>query len=520
MATGGRVGLANGNLVDPRMQRSLAENVQKLSTQPRAQNADLRDFFTNQATSQAARSMARTAGGYPNFLQMSPENISQARKLTYPQAFALEKQYKYNPNYAGADKTSRLGYFKQGLQSLAGIQQPGSNVGGATPLTRKLALDVGEKVLPALGKGLAAVTSLPAQATLMTLNPTTANADEANMTIEDFQNLYNSPEEQAAREADKARQAATPTPDAGRTLTTANNLLGQSYTPGALSDYGIYYYGGDDYEIFGDTNLNPKKVSKDEVEKYMLEKGMTPSPNYQKPTMADVAGPSPDVMSYDDFHKAMSEYYGRTLGDETMGYQRYTADKNKLCDDYSDADRLGIKKALGETTRPTMADVAGPKEGYISLNEYEDLQRNLMYDFMKSPGNRNRPKEEIEQNIKNIVSAASKDPDNYLRNYMGNFDSIIANRLASGGRVGLMGGTMPMGEPRVNQGGITELDYRAKGGFVPVGIKEKADDVPAMLSKNEFVFTADAVRGAGNGSVEKGAQKMYDTMKNLERRVT
>ena len=84
----------------------------------------------------------------------------------------------------------------------------------------------------------------------------------------------------------------------------------------------------------------------------------------------------------------------------------------------------------------------------------------------------------------------------------------------------LAGGGMPMGEPRVNKGGITELDYRAKGGFVPVGIKEKADDVPAMLSKNEFVFTADAVRGAGNGSVEKGAQKMYDTMKNLERRVT
>jgi hypothetical protein len=85
---------------------------------------------------------------------------------------------------------------------------------------------------------------------------------------------------------------------------------------------------------------------------------------------------------------------------------------------------------------------------------------------------------------------------------------------------GIMGGSMPMGEPRVNQGGITELDFRAKGGFVPVGIKEKADDVPAMLSKNEFVFTADAVRGAGNGSIENGAQKMYDTMKNLERRVT
>ena len=59
------------------------------------------------------------------------------------------------------------------------------------------------------------------------------------------------------------------------------------------------------------------------------------------------------------------------------------------------------------TDRPTMADVAGPKEGYISLKEYEDMQRNNMYDFTKSPGMRNRPKEEIEQTIKDIVSAAS-----------------------------------------------------------------------------------------------------------------
>jgi hypothetical protein len=77
-------------------------------------------------------------------------------------------------------------------------------------------------------------------------------------------------------------------------------------------------------------------------------------------------------------------------------------------------------------------------------------------------------------------------------------------------------GGMPMGEPRKNQGGIMELDYRKEGGFVPIGIKEKADDVPAMLSKNEFVFTADAVRGAGEGNVEKGAERLYNTMKTLE----
>ena len=86
-------------------------------------------------------------------------------------------------------------------------------------------------------------------------------------------------------------------------------------------------------------------------------------------------------------------------------------------------------------------------------------------------------------------------------------------------RVNVKKGGMPTGIMRTNKAGVMERDYRDKGGFVPVGIKEKADDVPAMLSKNEFVMTADAVRGAGNGSIEKGAQRMYDTMKKLEKRV-
>ena len=61
-----------------------------------------------------------------------------------------------------------------------------------------------------------------------------------------------------------------------------------------------------------------------------------------------------------------------------------------------------------------------------------------------------------------------------------------------------------------------EMDLREEGGFVPIGRMEKADDVPARLSKNEFVFTADAVRNAGDGSVDKGAEVMYNMMKNLE----
>ena len=63
-----------------------------------------------------------------------------------------------------------------------------------------------------------------------------------------------------------------------------------------------------------------------------------------------------------------------------------------------------------------------------------------------------------------------------------------------------------------------EMDLRG-GGFVPIGAKEKADDVPARLSKNEFVMTADAVRAAGGGSIDKGADKMYNLMKDLEAKV-
>ena len=75
-----------------------------------------------------------------------------------------------------------------------------------------------------------------------------------------------------------------------------------------------------------------------------------------------------------------------------------------------------------------------------------------------------------------------------------------------------MGGIM-----NLKMGGTpVEMDLRAKGGFVPIGKKERADDVPARLSKNEFVFTAKAVRNAGRGDIREGARKMYDLMNKLE----
>ena len=89
----------------------------------------------------------------------------------------------------------------------------------------------------------------------------------------------------------------------------------------------------------------------------------------------------------------------------------------------------------------------------------------------------------------------------------------LSKDMAYGGRVKYAqgsGGIMDMGG--------MEKDYRFTGGFVPIGEYERKDDVPARLSKNEFVFTADAVRAAGGGSINKGAQRMYNTMKQLEAR--
>jgi len=77
------------------------------------------------------------------------------------------------------------------------------------------------------------------------------------------------------------------------------------------------------------------------------------------------------------------------------------------------------------------------------------------------------------------------------------------NKKADGGLMSLKG---------------NEMDFRDGGGFVPLGKKERADDVPARLSKNEFVFTAKAVRNAGHGDIKAGAKRMYQLMKHLEAR--
>jgi hypothetical protein len=128
--------------------------------------------------------------------------------------------------------------------------------------------------------------------------------------------------------------------------------------------------------------------------------------------------------------------------------------------------------------------------------------------------------------LKKLRSSSSSGYNDFIDE---NFNGIDDRKEAAmGGRIGYALGTpeqnafkaarlegLPLNQ---NPAGVSELDLRDSGGFIPpVGVKEKADDIPAMLSNNEFVFTADAVRGMGDGDVNRGAQRLYDQMKMLEK---
>jgi hypothetical protein len=119
---------------------------------------------------------------------------------------------------------------------------------------------------------------------------------------------------------------------------------------------------------------------------------------------------------------------------------------------------------------------------------------------------------DIEEARNSILAAARDDykMDFRARGFKAD-GGIMRDGYQEGSKEPVAKKTMPL----LDMGG-KEMDLREDGGFVPIGRMEKADDVSARLSKNEFVFTADAVRNAGDGNVDKGAEVMYNMMKNLE----
>ena len=217
-----------------------------------------------------------------------------------------------------------------------------------------------------------------------------------------------------------------------------------------------------------------------------------------------------------------------------------------------------IKSDLSEYSKDMSRGLMsiGGRAGFAEgMNDPKDLPKGLRVDTSTSnPIPENAPNMAAAEIAKVIMGTLGEDEDMTSRKFifenyvmpkrskmMENFgigleeaDNLIRQEMAKyrkneadGGRVKYARGTDQivdqasgiMGLPqRINQAGVKELDLRESGGFIPpVGIKEKADDIPAMLSNNEFVFTADAVRGMGDGNVNKGAQRLYDQMKMLEK---
>jgi len=76
----------------------------------------------------------------------------------------------------------------------------------------------------------------------------------------------------------------------------------------------------------------------------------------------------------------------------------------------------------------------------------------------------------------------------------------------------------PGSQFRAAAGGGEMTNFPRKNGAIYGPGTETSDDIPAMLSDGEFVMTARAVRGAGNGSRQDGMKRMYDMMRTFEGR--
>jgi len=151
--------------------------------------------------------------------------------------------------------------------------------------------------------------------------------------------------------------------------------------------------------------------------------------------------------------------------------------------------KLGLTKGYGSMMPTALGGIAASTLGSYFLTPKDDDDDNELY-----------------------AGADIADPRFIMAN---NRDFTNTRLLAEGGSTEEKEPVAKKTMPLLDMDG-QEMDLRAEGGFVPLGRMEKADDVPARLSKNEFVFTAEAVRNAGEGDVDKGAEVMYNMMKNLE----
>ena len=215
-------------------------------------------------------------------------------------------------------------------------------------------------------------------------------------------------------------------------------------------------------------------------------------------------------MGYDDGTPDPT-YTGNNMEDLPRGLQIDTTTSNPIP---NDAPQKEISEVAKIMLGPGRSGIGEPEDG--TMKGYQFFRTQYLPKKVK----------EISENFGIEESDVLRLIREEMMNYIDAPESLEKPKMAYGGRIKRAYGSDDLVEQasgiegldiNINPKGVKELDLRETGGFIPpVGVKEKADDIPAMLSNNEFVFTADAVRAAGGGSVNKGAQIMYDTMKKLE----
>jgi hypothetical protein len=281
----------------------------------------------------------------------------------------------------------------------------------------------------------------------------------------------------------------------------AKNFLGGEKTFGKTAAmFGLGGLGAAALEAAGLDTENPNEMPRDvESLKGYLRSG------YLK------LNPGARPEDVDAFVEANTREYAANGG--RIGYADGTSFQRKALEKkgYSDTMQNMTPKEISQLYDSVMGTFSRRFQAYggrIGYNEGTDFQKWL----------EGKQKFEQGQNAEQLYKEYLEDK---RRQKIAEQKTMAAN----GGRIGYAFGDVVdqasgiMGLPqKTNQAGVKELDLRDSGGFIPpVGVKEKADDIPAMLSNNEFVFTADAVRNMGNGDVNKGAQRMYDMMKYLEK---
>jgi hypothetical protein len=222
-----------------------------------------------------------------------------------------------------------------------------------------------------------------------------------------------------------------------------------------------------------------------------------------------------DVMDVGAVRQSARDFY-RGLGGENLAFmpQKQYVQKNFYA---ADGGRAGYANGMmvedeeEEFIRSAAGQRIRPKPAFLNMGGgagQTQAEQMLMMEFVKY---KNKGGTLSFEEFVQAVMQASQQPEG------AGMEQPVA-MAANGGRIGKQeGGIMEseVAEEMIDMGGM-EKDFRNEGGFVAMGKKEKADDVPARLSKNEFVFTADAVRNAGGGDIDKGAEVMENLMNNLE----